>query len=143
MFKKLLSICLVTFFAFILLSAFDSENNKPLFSRYSNEFEVYLLSSSSEAQIVKCDVNTYKNLTNVRGESCFFANADESDVEKILLDFSATVLFTETVDGITNYYAYSPNIKYRLNVLGNIINLHIARNQRNIKLGSPIIFGGY
>ena len=80
----------------------------PMFAEYG-ETTVYLDSASSNAKIIKASEMEFKH--NIKGESCFI---DKSvDVDKILNEFNAKVVFIEEIDGTTNYYCYSKQIKYK------------------------------
>ena len=55
----------------------------------------------------------------------------------------ATVLKTERVGNICSYYCYSPALGKTVTVLGLKVNLHIVVKGNDVKIGSPLVFGGY
>lgn len=138
MFKRI--VCM--FCVIVCLGFFWSQNSKPLFYDFSDEFEIYLVSSSSTAVMVKTDCVDYGFYTDIKGESCR-VNVDNVTVEDILKKFDARVVFTETTEECVNYYAYSDNIKYRKTLNGKIINLHVSLSDSSITIGSPMIFGSF
>lgn len=78
-------------------------------------------------------------LKNVCGESAEFENFD---LDGFLKEYGAEVIFTEEVDGLTNYYCKA-DLPYSVELYGEEINLHICVRESFAKAGSPIIFGGY
>ena len=63
--------------------------------------------------------------------------------ESVLFALGATVVFTETVCGVTSYYA-TADLPFALEVNGKTVNLQVAvREDGSVKVGSPIIFGAY
>ena len=119
-------------------------NKTPLFYNYSSNFEVYLQSSSSSANIVSINTQQYKNLSKIKGES-FKTDKDNFDLQNFLLDLDARVLFIETIEEGISYYCFSNTIKYRELVKDNIVNVHvfISNLTNQITVGSPLIFGGF
>lgn len=138
MFKRI--VCM--FCVLVCLCFLWSQNSKPLFCDYSDEFEIYLESSSSAAVIVKINCIDYGLYTDIKGESCN-VNVDNVTVEDILKEFDACVVFTETTEECVNYYAYSEKIKYRKTLNGKIINLHVSLSEHSVIVGSPMIFGSF
>lgn len=117
-------------------------NNQPCFSDYSNTYEVYEYSNSSSASIQPVSHSEYKFAFNKYGESCQIEKSVFS-VNDILNSFSANLIKVEKLAHGTSYYAYSPNIKYRIQLQGQYINLHVFDGEDSLKIGSPIIFGSY
>ncbi|MCH5143247.1 MAG: hypothetical protein J1G07_06030 [Clostridiales bacterium] len=102
----------------------------------------YCGTSSADCRVVRADGNaklTRIFLNNVCGESAEFK---ELDIEKFLLSVGGEIVFSESAAGITNYYC-SANLPYSVAIDGTEINLHIAVCENSIKVGTPIIFGGY
>lgn len=102
----------------------------------------YCGTSSADCRVVRADGNaklTRIFLNNVCGESAEFK---ELDIEKFLLSVGGEIVFSESAAGITNYYC-SANLPYSVAIDGAKINLHIAVCENSIKVGTPIIFGGY
>ena len=78
-------------------------------------------------------------LTDVCGESAEYSEFDFDDYLKAV---NGEVIFTETLSDSVNYYCKA-DLPYSVNLYGNEINLHICVKKDRVKVGSPIIFGGY
>ena len=86
------------------------------------------------------------DLPFVQGEKAtYLVDKDEGQgfAQKALVALSARVLWTEEVDGVVSYYAYSDSLSKSVLVSGEKVNLHIAVKENRIVIGTPIIFGGY
>ena len=139
--KKIMSIT----FALLTLAFVWGINSTPLFKGYSSQYEVYLKSNSSNAQIINCCVkNLWKYFTRY-GESCYVENfADFTDnPTSFIEELGGKVIFTEQTEKGVSYYGYSPKIKYSKVINGKTINLHLFVGSDYAKIGSPIIFGSY
>ena len=73
------------------------------------------------------------------GES---AEYSEFDFDDYLKSVNGEVIFTETLSDSVNYYCKA-DLPYSVNLYGNEINLHVCIKKDRVKVGSPIIFGGY
>ncbi len=107
-----------------------------------DNYVFYCGTSSSDCKIIRADNNagvTRLFLKNVCGESAEF---EKLDIDEFLKKVGGQVLFTESAAGITSYYC-SARLPYSVVLDGEKINLHIAVCENSIKVGSPIIFGGY
>lgn len=80
--------------------------------------------------------------TSSQGVS-FTVSGKLATVEQLLDRMHAQVVFSESFDGLSCVYAYSPDIGYGITVDGRYINLQIAERDGKITVGSPIILGGY
>ena len=111
----------------------------PVF-RGGERYTLYLGDSSS-ARAIQTDCPLLSKLQNdVRGESVLY----EGDLYETLRDrFDATLLFTEDVCGIRNYYLGSPKIAGGITLNGQTVNLHIAVGNGYTAAGTPLIFGGF
>ena len=89
--------------------------------------------SGKEAESVKLA------LCNVCGEATVYESAD---AEQIIKKFNAQVIVKEEVCGIVNYYCKA-DLPYAVELYGTEINLHVSVKDGRVKVGSPIIFGGY
>lgn len=135
MFKKIacFAFCIIIIVGVWLTSA------TPIFANYSNTYELYIGSSSSNAKIVSAGIKEYPFIKNVKGESCIV----DCTVENVISDFNAVVIFTEqTAEGVS-YYAYSKDLKKSKILRGEEINLHVFVGKDYVKVGSPIIFGSF
>ena len=117
-------------------------NSKPLFSKYSENFIVYVGSNSSNAEILTVDSKDYMSLKKVTGESAKISSRN-FDVYDFFEKYNAEIVFTETVDGVVSYYGYSKDIKYQTIIGGKRINLHVAKAKNLVTVGSPIIYGSF
>lgn len=140
-FKKLYSILVVLICVFTAIGVYLS-SQEPIFKKYSDTYEVALLSASSNARFALVDSLEYRFLGDVKGESCEI-DAKDFNLDKILCDLQANLLFTKEIDNTTCYYAYTDKIKNFIIIEGEKVNLHFAVKKDRVKLGSPIIFGGY
>ena len=120
----LLPVCLLSF------SVFPFEREK----------EYYLYSFSSQANIVTDP--TLLDLLFVTGESARI-KTEETNLDELLSFYGAKVLFTEDLDGAVSYYCYSSKLKSPVVLDGKSVNLHIIVKDKEIVLGSPVVFGGY
>ena len=125
-------ICLLTTF-FI--------NKAPIFANYSDNYEVYLSSASSTAQILSVSKGEFYFLNDIKGQA-FTARKEQFDINEFLSAFSAKTVVIEEIAGGISYYAYSPKIKYKKEFAGETVNLQIFVGD-TVKVGSPIIFGSY
>ena len=78
-------------------------------------------------------------LDDICGES---AEYSEFDFESFLLSVNGEIVFTETLSDSVNYYCKA-DLPYSVKLYGEEINLHICVKNDGVKVGSPIIFGGY
>lgn len=78
-------------------------------------------------------------LTKVCGES---AEYTEFDLESYLQSVNGEIIFVETLSDSVNYYCKA-DLPYSVNLYGESINLHVCVRTDGVKVGSPIIFGGY
>ena len=136
MFKKLFlpvvtAICLILMFLV---------NNFPVFYNYSKNLEVYGKDKSS-GEIINT-LNFSAIFISKYGEA-FSLTKSNFTLNNFLNDFNAELIFTEEVENGTCYYAYSPKIQYLEKIYGQNINIHIFIGKNNVKIGSPLIYGGY
>lgn len=78
-------------------------------------------------------------LKDVCGESAEFYNLD---LNEFLNKYDAEIIFCEQLSDSVNYYCKA-NLPYEVTLYGQDINLHICVREEGVKVGSPIIFGGY
>ena len=104
---------------------------------FATEKELYLYSPSSQATIKR--ELTLTDVLFLQGESGRVTDVLSAVLEK----YSATVLFQEKGEGYTSYYCYSTKLNRSIVLDGKNINLHIVEYDDGLRVGTPIIFGGY
>ena len=104
---------------------------------FATEKELYLYSPSSQATIKR--ELTLTDVLFLQGESGRVTDSLSAVLEK----YSASVLFKEEGEGYTAYYCYSPKLNRSIVLDGKIVNLHIVEYDDGLRVGTPIIFGGY
>ena len=112
---------------------------------------VYFLDSAS-SQGLRKESLSFVDLTRVKGE-CVFTEISTYDrgryltkeeiAQEIATRYDAKILFTEEVDGVVSYYAYTTRWQGCIDLNGVKINLHIAVGKGNLAVGTPIIFDGF
>lgn len=78
-------------------------------------------------------------LSDICGEC---AEYSELDIESYLNSVNGEIVFAETLSDSVNYYCKA-DLPYSVKLYGEEINLHICVKNNGVKVGSPIIFGGY
>lgn len=108
----------------------------------------YTHSSSSQAKMITCStpalVPVYKYLlkSSLTGESTRYC-VQQYSAEELIEKYQAEILWTEEVDGIINYYCFSPQLESQIEIGEYTVNLHVAQSQTTTAVGTPIIFGGF
>lgn len=118
----------------------------PRLSFLSGERTYYLDSASSQS-LIKTKLTAW-DLFRVKGESVGFALTEETEntedfARLLVLRHGGEILFTEEIDGTVSYYAYIPAWGKGIALYGKQVNLHIAVSEKQCKVGTPIIFGGF
>lgn len=134
-FVVLISSILLMFFGTII-------NSSTYFDEYNGVYEVYLSSNSSKAKIVSVDKRNAGSFICKTGEAIFIENS-ELDIDKILDDFKAKLIFVENTNEGISYYGYSQKIKFQKRINGKDINIHVFKGNNGIKIGLPIIYGSF
>ena len=70
-------------------------------------------------------------------------SASEIEALKIIESANATLVYKSNVNGVENYYYYSPYINGKELVKGKKVNLHVAVSNEKVTVGSPLIYYGY
>ena len=138
MFKRIctfFSIIIVLFGVFLL-------NYKPMFADFTDRLELYLDENSSNAQIISVETIDYRFIKNIKGES-FKIDKKCFSLDEFLNKTGGKVIFTETTEYGVSYYCYSNSIKYRKQIRGEIINLHVFVGKEQVTIGSPLIYGSF
>ncbi len=118
--------------------------NVSRFPTLRGERTFYLYSASSQG--LRTQALRFSEFFAVRGESvCFMTEFGQGRkvAEWLLNAYGAELLFTETVCGVTSYYAYTPEWSDGVYLQGKQVNLHVAFCGERVAVGSPIIFDGF
>ena len=102
---------------------------------------MYYLDSSSSQGLRKRAITPF-DLFRMKGESVILEK-EVGDVEAILELYDAKILFIEEVCDTLSYYCYTEKWSDGITLDGATVNLHIAVNQTQCAVGTPIIFGGF
>ncbi len=113
----------------------------PVFAKYSDSYELYVGSASSNAGIITVDEKNFPFVQKVSGE-CVTLDGNIK-VQDITEKFDAVLVFTESVAEGVSFYAYSEKIGYEATVKGEKVNLHVFVGKDYVKVGSPIIYGSF
>lgn len=107
-----------------------------------SSYTFYCGTSSADCREVTVESNaTAKKmeLKNVCGEATVYKNFD---LEAFLKSVGGKIVAVEELSDSVNYYC-TANLPYSVNLYGTRINLHVSVRDGSVKVGSPIIFGGY
>lgn len=108
----------------------------------------YALYSADSSAVFTEDPNVKESLF-IKGETVIFTRKSDGEIaeeiEKILRMYGAEIRFEERTEKSVSYYCYSSAIGgYRAEVLqGEKINLHLVRGEGVLRVGSPLVYGGY
>ena len=105
-------------------------------------YEFYCGTSSADCKTVRAQGNAKLTRIFINGVCGEGAEFKELDIDKFLSGVNGEIIFYESAAGITNYYC-TADLPYSTVLDGNRINLHIAVREDSVKVGSPIIYGGY
>lgn len=138
---RILKLSLTALSAVLIIFAISALPKRICFEGGYN-YVFYCGTSSADCKVVRADDNaklTRIFLKDVCGEGAEFK---ELDIDGFLAGVNGKIVFSESVAGITNYYC-SASLPYSTVLDGAVINLHIAVCEDSVKVGTPIIFGGY
>lgn len=125
-------LCVVAFVGYAIKPCIKGEN-KQYFTEASSTANPYTQGEFNKRYGVA--------LCKIRAESAFFPQ--KRDICEIIKGYRAHVVFTERVDGITNYYCHSYALPVGIRLKGKSVNLHVAVADYGYTVGYPIIVGGY
>lgn len=74
--------------------------------------------------------------------ACTLIYAD-TDYERLLTEFGASIIDKQELNGIEIFYAYSPRIADTVTLDGHRINLQLVLQGNILSAGSPLIVGSY
>ena len=138
MLKKVFAV----FSAVILIISMLFISNAPIFSDFSNSYEVYLDDCSNSKAILNLNKTGFEMIFGKKGESVCIEK-QTFNLHIFLVTMQANLIFSEEIDGKISYYAYSPKLKYMQTIRNQNVNLHIVVSRNSVKVGSPIIYGSF
>ena len=112
-------------------------SSQPIFSEFSENFEVYLNENSSNAIILSSDARWFAMTFTRTGESC----KTDASVADIFGYFKARTVFVENTSEGVSYYGFTDKIKYREFLKGETVNIHVFVGKTHTTVGSPLIYG--
>ena len=133
------AVSVVLFLSIVLLSATAFP--------FVGQKEYYLSSATSQCLIKPCLILT--DLPFLRGESIRVtlddetANSQQAYLNELLEVYKATILKVETFEDSVSYYCYSARFRQGVSLDGVTVNLHIVVKDREMVVGTPLVFGGY
>ncbi len=127
--------------SFICVLSIGLFNRTSIFSEYSNTFEICFNRASSSESIFSVKKGEFIFLDNVAGES-FSTTAQDFNLDNFLNKFNARIVMVEKLENGVSYYAYSPTIKYKAQILDKTVNLQVFVGEK-VTVGSPFIFGSF
>ena len=139
--KRFFKLLILTVFAGVLLGVFAICQAEVCFDG-AESYTFFCGDSSKNCKEISAGNNAMlKKLTlsDICGEC---AEYSELDLESFLKSVNGEVVFTETLSDSVNYYCKA-DLPYSVTLYGEQINLHICVKKSGVKVGSPIIFGGY
>lgn len=138
--KKFFTYLGVVFAAAFCFLSFYAINARPLFSTYSDSFEIYYEKASSGRGIERVSRAEFFKAGNIKGESCTVENGCAAQIIK---DLGAELLFTEQTEEGVSYYCFWERSPYGEILRGKKVNLHVFEGKTQTKIGSPIIYGSF
>ena len=139
--RRFFKLFILTIFAGLLLGIFTVLQAELCF-KDAERYTFFCGDTSRVCREVHADSNamlTRLTLNDVCGESAEYSKLDIPD---FLKKVNGEIIFTETLSDSVNYYCKA-DLPYSVNLYGEQINLHICVRENGIKVGSPIIFGGF
>ena len=108
-----------------------------------DSYSFYLGDTSKDCREIIVDAEaaplTRLFLSGVNGESATYSHLD---IQAFLKEQGAEVVAIQEVCGTVNYYCRA-DLPYSIKLFDEEINLHICVRKDSVKVGTPIIFGGY
>ncbi len=139
--RQFLKLVCLTVAAFALIVVIAVCETKPCFED-GESYSFFVGNTSKDCREVRADGNaklTRLMLSGVCGESALYS---KFDFEDYLKSVNGEIVFVETLADSVNYYCKA-DLPYSVKLYGKEINLHVCVKQDSVKVGSPIIFGGY
>ena len=139
--RQFLKLVCLTVAAFSLIVVIAVCETRPCF-KDSESYSFFVGNTSKNCKEVRADSNTALTKLMLSGVCGECAEYSEFDFEEYLKSVNGEVIFVETLSDSVNYYCKA-DLPYSIKLYGEQINLHISVKDNGVKVGTPIIFGGY
>lgn len=139
--RRFIKLLTITVLAGALIAVFAICEARLCFAD-SESYTFFVGDTSKNCREVRADGGAaFKKLTlsDVCGEC---AEYSEFDFESYLKKVNGEIIFIEQLSDSINYYCKA-DLPYSVNLYGEEINLHVCVKRDSVKVGTPIIFGGY
>ena len=139
--RRFIKLLTLTIAAGVLIAIFAIAQAKLCFKGAEN-YTFFCGDTSKNCREVQVSQNAFLkklSLSDICGEC---AEYSELDIESYLKSVNGKIIFVETLSDSVNYYCKA-DMPYSVTLYGEEINLHICVRADSVKVGSPIIFGGY
>ena len=137
------AVLLFTVLAAVLIICLVGALPDRLVFKGGDRYTFYVGNTSKNCREVNCNSTeagfTKLTLQGICGESATFSSLD---VDGFIKSVNGEIVETQEIDGSVNYYCKA-DLPYSIELFGTTINLHICVREGSVKVGSPIIFGGY
>lgn len=147
-------ILIVVIIAIISVITYPSGNFVDLSSKLCSEYTVYtdneisghnsvmLMSGIYETKLSADVADEYLSGNSCQGISIRF-NGSKDDIDTYLEKMKATKINTQEIDGVFIVYAINNNLKEKVSIDNENINIQIAINKGVVTIGYPLIIGAY
>ena len=139
--RRFFKLLTLTIAAGVLMAIFAICQAKLCFSD-AESYTFFCGNTSKNCREVRADKNAaLKKLTlsDICGECAEYSSFN---MDAYLQSVNGEIVFVETLSDSVNYYCRA-DLPYSVTLYGEEINLHICVKNDRVKVGSPIIFGGY
>ncbi|MBQ3235043.1 MAG: hypothetical protein IJA97_02670 [Clostridia bacterium] len=89
------------------------------------------------------NVVSKKEVDKIIGFDGLSFSLSESELESLISRYRASMICSDTVDGVECFYYYSPSISKIEVVRGKKVNVHVVKANGKITVGIPFIYYGY
>lgn len=142
--EKVLSVIVAVLVICFSVLIYISENTTKLFA-FAESVKVYQDNGSYYQKVKEADIVSYMFISGKTGESCEIEKGYTLTEIMEILEFEMKI--EERTEYGVSYYGYSKHNKYRKEIKGELINTQIYIGSKEsgeaIKVGFPIIYGGY
>ena len=97
--------------------------------------------TTSQGEFYAVNKLTIANEFSLNGKSVTYYNYNYE--KELIIPYKAKKVSQSVVNGITNYYYYSPTLPRAVYIKNSKVNLHVAVEGDKVTVGTPLIFCGY